>query len=152
MLRTLLMNLKDYKDYGAVKRLLAECMWAADEELDEKIEQVLGGYIANDCTELLGCFENGRLAGIIGIMRHSKKAAEIRHLAVQEQWRGKGIGRKMVEELRRTAEYDTITAETDHDAVGFYRNSGFAVKSLGEKYPGVERFICSLYLNDAERS
>lgn len=146
------MNLKEYKDSGAIKELLSECMWTADEELDEKIEQVLAAYVADNSTELLGCFEKGGVIGIIGIMRHSRKEAEIRHLAVQEQWRGKGIGRKMIEEISRSAVYDQITAETDHDAVGFYRKSGFAVKSLGEKYPGVERFICSLSLNDAERS
>ena len=33
-----------------------------------------------------------------------------------------------------------IVAETDHDAVGFYAANNFAITSLGEKYPGVERF------------
>ena len=37
-----------------------------------------------------------------------------------------------------------ITAETDRDAVEFYWSSGFKVTSLGEKYPGVERFLCEL--------
>lgn len=32
-----------------------------------------------------------------------------------------------------------ITAETDHDAIAFYRRYGFEIQSLGEKYPGVER-------------
>ncbi|WP_268921683.1 hypothetical protein [Metabacillus sediminilitoris] len=35
-----------------------------------------------------------------------------------------------------------ITAETDKEAVVFYRNYGFKITSLGEKYPGVERFLC----------
>lgn len=35
-----------------------------------------------------------------------------------------------------------ISAETDRDAVGFYRKYGFQITSLGEKYPGVERFKC----------
>ena len=35
-----------------------------------------------------------------------------------------------------------FTAETDKDAVDFYRKLGFSVTSLGEKYPGVERFHC----------
>jgi len=37
-----------------------------------------------------------------------------------------------------------ITAETVRDAVKFYWSSGFKVTSLGEKYPGVERFLCEL--------
>ncbi len=35
-----------------------------------------------------------------------------------------------------------LQAETDRDAVGFYGKAGFTVTSLGEKYPGVERFAC----------
>jgi hypothetical protein len=30
------------------------------------------------------------------------------------------------------------------NAVNFYRNIGFEITSLGEKYPGVERFQCIL--------
>jgi ribosomal protein S18 acetylase RimI-like enzyme len=37
-----------------------------------------------------------------------------------------------------------VCTETDKDAVGFYRNYGFEITSLGEKYPGVERFLCNL--------
>lgn len=42
-----------------------------------------------------------------------------------------------------------IFAETDNDAVGFYRSYGFEVTSLGEKYPGVERFLCKYKINCA---
>jgi hypothetical protein len=37
-------------------------------------------------------------------------------------------------------------AETDADAVDFYRAIGFAVENLGERYPGVERRRCRLEL------
>ena len=33
---------------------------------------------------------------------------------------------------------------------GFYRCLGFTVESLGERYPGVERFRCTLPLGDAK--
>jgi len=35
-----------------------------------------------------------------------------------------------------------ISTETDQDAVNFYNKIGFSITSLGEKYPGVERFWC----------
>ncbi len=38
--------------------------------------------------------------------------------------------------------YPLIYAETDNDAVNFYWKYGFEITSLGEKYPGVERFLC----------
>lgn len=37
-----------------------------------------------------------------------------------------------------------MEAETDKNAVNFYRKIGFNITSLGEKYPGVERFKCTL--------
>ncbi|MDN4071264.1 hypothetical protein NYE70_06050 [Paenibacillus sp. FSL R5-0407] len=37
-----------------------------------------------------------------------------------------------------------IDAETDMDAVDFYRKIGFQIIRLGEKYPGIERFKCIL--------
>jgi hypothetical protein len=36
-----------------------------------------------------------------------------------------------------------VYAETDEEAADFYRNIGFTVESLGEKYPGIERFKCT---------
>ncbi|MCC2686381.1 MAG: hypothetical protein K0R75_3280, partial [Paenibacillaceae bacterium] len=35
-----------------------------------------------------------------------------------------------------------LFAETDRDALRFYQKMGFTAHSLGEKYPGVERFKC----------
>ena len=43
-------------------------------------------------------------------------------------------------ELQRTHAADLqIVAETDKGALAFYVANGFAVRSLGRKYPGVER-------------
>jgi hypothetical protein len=43
-----------------------------------------------------------------------------------------------------------IVAETDEESVQFYRNIGFIIRSLGEKYPGVERFLCTYEVEEAE--
>ena len=39
-----------------------------------------------------------------------------------------------------------LEAETDADAVDFCRAIGFAVESLGERHPEIERFRCRLEL------
>ena len=43
-----------------------------------------------------------------------------------------------------TFELNELNAETHRDAVDFYKRLGFDIESLGEKYPGVERFWCTL--------
>ena len=35
-----------------------------------------------------------------------------------------------------------VLAETDKEAVYFYKKHGFKITSLGEIYPGVEHFQC----------
>jgi ribosomal protein S18 acetylase RimI-like enzyme len=69
---------------------------------------------------------------------------EIRHLAVQKNWRGRTIGSNMIAEISGWEQVELLKAETDQDAVGFYSKAGFEIHSLGEKYPGVERFECVL--------
>lgn len=135
----MLISLENYWDRDAVTRLLGECMWAGEAQAQEE----LGKYRTEDSLELLGTFVDGELAGLLGI-RLGTEEVEICHLAVQTRLRGRGIGSAMVEELRKCKKAKTLQAETDKDAVSFYRKCGFVITSLGEKYPGTERFSCVL--------
>lgn len=45
----------------------------------------------------------------------------------------------------------SLVAETDADAVEFYRRCGFAVERIGEQYVGVDRFRCTLVQEGPER-
>lgn len=66
----------------------------------------------------------------------------IRSLVVAEHHRLTGAGRKVVEAALAKIDTPWVEAETDSEAVGFYRSLGFTATNLGEKYPGVERFRC----------
>jgi len=109
-----------------------------------KTTQILREY--QECLDqpILGVESNGELVGFIGLRLQPPDGAVIRHIAVRHDHRGQGIGRQMI--LRVCTRYglNVIFAETDHDGVEFYRKVGFAVESLGEKYPGIERFACKL--------
>ena len=78
----------------------------------------------------------------IGLERHGDRAT-IKHIATSEHARGLGLGRRLVQGAIETFALRHLEAETDAAAVGFYRACGFQVSSLGEKYPGVERFRCT---------
>lgn len=140
----MLISLRNYWDRDAVRRLLGECMCSGNEEVDAELDS----YAEDHSQELFGGFVNGELAGVIGIRYFSGDEAVIRHLAVQAEWRGNGIGRGIIEELSRTEGIVKLKAETDRDAVDFYRNAGFHIVSLGEQSPGVERFECTLSVSD----
>ncbi|PEP99797.1 GNAT family N-acetyltransferase [Bacillus wiedmannii] len=78
----------------------------------------------------------------IGIEIIGANKARICHIAVVPQYRHKGIALQMIKEVSRMHQLTYLQAETDDEAVEFYKKIGFQVKSLGEKYPGIERFHC----------
>lgn len=135
------MDLKTYHDHVAIIRLLSDCMYADEEAiLRELIE-----YQRMESRRLYGKGDAGELIGLIGIEHHSECVAELRHIAVRSDYRGCGIGRDMIMNYIRDDKIQILNAETDRDAVHFYEKIGFHIVSLGEKYPGVERFQCVFY-------
>jgi ribosomal protein S18 acetylase RimI-like enzyme len=75
--------------------------------------------------------------------------AVVRHIAVDEACRQRGIGRAMIEHAREAHGPRSLTAETDQDAVGFYERCGFSSQAVGtphppDRYPSAERFVCTL--------
>ncbi|MGG3915789.1 GNAT family N-acetyltransferase [Rossellomorea vietnamensis] len=107
----------------------------------EKVEEEYDLYIHSTERKLYGFRAGDKLVGCIGVEFLNEGECEIKHVAVMPQHRGKGIGHKMIDNLVHCTR---ITAETDQDAVVFYKKLGFDITSLGEKYPGVERFRCVL--------
>mgnify|MGYP003491316417 FL=1 len=105
-----------------------------------KVDQEYENYLKSLNRQLYSFELEGEIVGCIGIEFSSIIECEIKHIAVSSVQRGKGIGSKMINYI--TEQYPIISAETDNDAVGFYRDFGFDITSLGEKYPGVERFLC----------
>ncbi len=99
-------------------------------------------YQTEPTWRIVGYEASGRLLGALGLELIAPAAATIRHLAVVPEERGRGIGRQLLAAVARRYALRTPTAETDRDAVGFYRRCGFTITSLGEQYPGVERFRC----------
>jgi ribosomal protein S18 acetylase RimI-like enzyme len=111
---------------------------------ERKTEQIILGYRQNPEWPLLGLKKDGVLVGLIGLALGNIDSAVIQHIVVRRDYRRCGIGRRMIRAVIHRFSLREISAETDKDAVDFYRKCGFSIKSLGEKYPGTERFWCTL--------
>lgn len=107
----------------------------------ELLEKTLNEYKSNDDLELLAFEEDGKIIGIIGIENIGKTIA-VNHLAVHPMYRGMGFGRGLILELIILKKPNEIIAETDEEDTQFFRSIGFSVHSLGEDFPGNERFKC----------
>jgi ribosomal protein S18 acetylase RimI-like enzyme len=111
---------------------------------EKNVEREYELYIQSLVRELYGYYIEDDVVGFIGIEFLDKSRCEIKHIAVSPNNRGEGIGSKIISFIMDKHSLSFVSAETDKDAVDFYRNFGFKITSLGEKYPGVERFECIL--------
>jgi GNAT superfamily N-acetyltransferase len=108
----------------------------------EKLAAIAETYAEEDSWSAYALFDDAAVVGIIGFELTSPGCLRIRHIAVPPIAQRRGLGRRLIEACRERVLPKELYAETDKDAVQFYERCGFTVESLGEQYPGVERFAC----------
>jgi len=118
-------------------------MFMPDEEkFNKKAEQ----FLNDNSVKIFACFSHGKIVGVmvVSFIRHNK--IEILGIAVDLSARGKGIGSYMINQVVNSYDLLSVYAETDNDAVGFYRNYGFSITEFSETYDAetVIRYKCEL--------
>ncbi|MGC5771376.1 GNAT family N-acetyltransferase [Paenibacillus pabuli] len=136
----MLIQLKSRIQEPEVQELLSYSVFPDPDQLNRALQQ----YVDKDELHLEGYEDEGQLIGLIGYESTGTSEITIRHIAVLPENRFKNYGRGMISQVLAKYNPDRLIAETDVEAVEFYRNTGFVVYSLGELVPGVERFRCVL--------
>ena len=126
----------------AVYEVYAPCMY---EPTWEKFCGKAEKFFQNDHIVLLGAVEDNAVLGVIVLELHGG-AAEIIGIAVLASHRQRGIGRQMVQFTMGLPNIRQLYAETDDDAVAFYRSCGFRIDAHTETFPDGEviRYQCAL--------
>jgi ribosomal protein S18 acetylase RimI-like enzyme len=126
---------------------------AADEELwnllarsvgsptPSKIAAVRRTYETETGRGLLGAAADDKCVGCLGYHFHDG-TLEVTHIAVATQHERMGVGRALVEAASTTFPYCEILAETDNDAVGFYRSLDFETVLSPKRPNHSERWRC----------
>ncbi|UKS30776.1 GNAT family N-acetyltransferase [Paenibacillus sp. HWE-109] len=135
----MLIDVKSKIQEPEIQEMLSYSVFPDPDHLVQTIEQ----YESKSDMWLYGYESEGVMVGIIGFRINDAQEMTIAHLAVEPESRGVGFGRGIILEIIEEMHPLRIEAETDEDTVQFYRNIGFVIRSLGEKYPGVERFLCT---------
>jgi len=94
--------------------------------------------------QVVGAVE-GDVVGFAAFDRRSDHL-ELEYLAVSEGARGAGLGTALIDAVRAAAPGLPLHAETDDDAVEFYRSLGFAVRDApgDARWPGRRRYDCRI--------
>jgi ribosomal protein S18 acetylase RimI-like enzyme len=135
----MLIDIKHRLNEKAIAAILSECLY---EPTEARLNKIAGEYLAGGNRFMLGYEWKGEIIGCAGIELREPGSAALLHIAVDPACRGQGVGRAMIDGIMQRFGLRRLEAETDDDAVGFYRNCGFEIVHLGEKYPGVMRYLC----------
>lgn len=137
-----IINIKEKLKSEELLEILVESVYMPTaERLNSRAE----AYINNSDIIVLGASMNNRFLGIIVLENNGDDELVILDIAILKSIQRQGIGRTLIEYVKETYQPKCITAETDDDAIDFYRKIGFEVKSLGEKYPEIMRYECQYF-------
>ena len=97
-------------------------------------------YQENKNTNIYAYKDNGEYKGIV-VFEILNNSATILDIAVKLEHQGRGIGSKLVDFIFNSFNVDGITAETDDDAIGFYKKYGFTVADTKVEFD-TKRYVC----------
>ena len=119
------------------------CMFLPTEE---KFNIKANQYLNDDSVKIFACFSQGKVVGVMVVSFTEQKKLEVLGIAVELSVRGKGVGSYMITQVINNYGLLSVYAETDNDAVGFYRNYGFSIVASSETYGDetVVRYKCEL--------
>ena len=119
------------------------CMFMPTEE---KFNNKVDIFLNDNSVKIFACFEQDKLLGVMVVSFIEQKKIEIIGIAVDVSVRGKGVGSYMINQVLNGYDLISVYAETDNDAVGFYRNNGFRIVEFSEIYDDetVFRYKCEL--------
>ena len=97
----------------------------------ERAAAKAAAYMRDSRIDAYACRMNGHDVGLI-ILRLHENSAEVLNIATDAAFRHMNIGRFLLEQTMVQCCVNALEAETDDDAVGFYRRCGFIVERRGE--------------------
>ena len=119
--------------------LYSSCMY---QPTYEEYKLRMEGYLNDPSVKVFVCEKAGMM-----ILKYSGSVAEIIGIATSEKLRGQGIGKNMIRSVMESEHLERLEAQTDDDAIGFYRKCGFDEEKIVVDYPNgsVVRYNCVIY-------
>lgn len=139
---SIIIDIKSILKSPDILAILAESVYMSTEE---KLNTRADEYINNDNVVVYGYKDDGAISGLIVLDITQRKEIIILDIAVEKSNQHSGIGKKLIDYTLDNLKPNILIAETDDEAINFYRKCEFAINSLGEKYPNIIRYECKRY-------
>ena len=126
--------------------IYASCMY---QPTYEAFRKRMKNYVSDPLVKVYVCTEGDCRIGIL-VLQAQNDEAEIIGVAVSDHVRKRGIGRHMMLQVMELERLKCMKAQTDDDAIGFYRSCGFRDERTVMEYPDGKtvRYNCILQLTD----
>ena len=108
----------------------------------------INDYFNDKNIKIFISLNENKIVGLLVLTLNGDNSAEIIGIAVHGSFQKQGIGSYMVRESANKMHLHKVLAETDDDAVGFYKNVGFEITKEVKHYDNgsVDRYHCLLTL------
>ena len=118
-----------------------DCMYFPNED---KYREKIQSWLMDDWIRIFACVHDSKRKGLLVLKLTSTDQAEITGISVEEGSRNQGIGSFMIREIQLRFPNIKLNAETDRDAVLFYKKNGFQIIEIQKNYNGetVTRYLC----------
>lgn len=128
-----------YQTYEIYKH----CMFMPTEEkFNIKVDQ----FLDDNSVKIFACCNQDMIEGVMVVFFAEQHKIEVVGIVVDLFARGKGIGSYMINQVIKDYGLYSVYAETDNDAVDFYRKNGFSITELLKTYDDetIIRYKCEL--------
>lgn len=115
----------------------------ATDASEDRLRRIVLDELLN--LSVLGIVEDGEVVAFVAF-DVDRDPAVIEYIAAAPEMQGRGHGRALVDATRAAALGGAVYAETDDDAVGFYRRLGFRVAPTepDPRWSERQRYACLL--------
>ncbi|WP_214480597.1 GNAT family N-acetyltransferase [Bacillus sp. SM2101] len=127
---------------------LAERFGFLDRSLNPDLTNIIEAYTNVGSVFLIGCYENF-LCCTGALIKENEETCRIVRMSVHKSYRGRGLARKMINELEGYARqfgYKKIVLETDNDwisAMNLYKSSNYMIEYIEEGCTHFYKRLCS---------
>ena len=123
-------DIKEIMTEPDILKLLAPSVYNPTEE---RLLNRAKKYQEDEETNVYVYKEDNEYKGIV-VFEIVNNSATILDIAVKSKHQGQGIGSKLIDFIFNSFNVDSIIAETDDDAIGFYKKYGFTVADTKVKF------------------